>query len=153
MNYAVTHLLIIYKLFSQQCPPCRSFTPQLDHFYTQLKGEDLNAMEIVFISSDDDENSFNSYYNSMPWVALPFAKIDVNKRLATKYGVRGIPTLVILNGNTGDVIDLQGRTTVFQADGCNCLCFARPPVSAMQIASNKWGVVKGETANDISDRG
>ena len=32
--------------------------------------------EIVFISSDRDEKSFKEYYETMPWLALPFSYRD-----------------------------------------------------------------------------
>merc|ERR1712022_17660 len=52
------------------CPPCRGFTPKLAEAYTQhLKAKNL---EVVFVSSDQDAGAFRSYYNSMPWLALPF---------------------------------------------------------------------------------
>ena len=30
-------------------------------------------MEMVFVSSDRDQESFDDYYKDMPWHALPFA--------------------------------------------------------------------------------
>lgn len=64
------------------CPPCRGFTPKLAGWYdADLKGKD---MEIVFVSSDKDEEAFSSYYGEQPWVALPYAnraaKDALNKR-------------------------------------------------------------------------
>ena len=29
-------------------------------------------IEIVFVSSDRDDNSYNEYYAKMPWLALPY---------------------------------------------------------------------------------
>ncbi len=52
------------------CPPCRGFTPVLADFYTQHQ-KDLN-LEIVFVSSDRDENDFNNYYKDMPWLCLKY---------------------------------------------------------------------------------
>lgn len=55
------------------CPPCQAFTPTLANFYnssTVQKGEKL--LEIVFISSDKNEDQFDEYYNRMPWLALPY---------------------------------------------------------------------------------
>ena len=54
------------------CPPCRSFTPQLAKFYTDFKKEHPSDFEIVFISCDNDEDSFKSYFKEMPWLSLPF---------------------------------------------------------------------------------
>lgn len=57
------------------CPPCRAFTPQLAQWYSKFKqGPNGSKFEIVFVSSDKDEKSFQEYYNDMPWLALPFAQ-------------------------------------------------------------------------------
>ena len=51
------------------CPPCRAFTPKLVSWYEKVKGKGL---EIIFVSCDRDENGFNEYYGSMPWLAMPY---------------------------------------------------------------------------------
>ena len=60
------------------CPPCRGFTPKLAEWYTELKKGPLNdKFEIVFVSSDRDEKSFDDYFDSMPWLALPYSERDL----------------------------------------------------------------------------
>lgn len=55
------------------CPPCRAFTPQLATWYKNFKeGPNGDKFEIVFVSSDRDEGSFQEYYKEMPWLALPY---------------------------------------------------------------------------------
>lgn len=44
--------------------------------YSKLK-ENNQSIEIIFISSDRDDSSFQEYFNEMPWHALPFAKRDL----------------------------------------------------------------------------
>eukprot|EP01041_Mallomonas_annulata_P013405 gene13405-28428_t len=92
------------------CPPCRGFTPQLAKFYDNFKskGKDL---EIIFVSSDRDEAQFNEYYSSMPWLALPYSARDKKATLSSQYGVKGIPTLIILNKD-GSLITDSGRSRV-----------------------------------------
>mmetsp|Transcript_33723 Transcript_33723/g.24757 ORF Transcript_33723/g.24757 Transcript_33723/m.24757 type:complete len:150 (-) Transcript_33723:53-502(-) len=100
------------------CPPCRAFTPVLGEIYDQIKetvGE--NELEIVFVSSDSDEGSFAEYYSHMPWLALPFSDRSAAQELGRKYGVRGIPSLIILNGQSGVVVDRDGRSTISSARG------------------------------------
>ncbi len=53
--------------------PCRAFTPQLAEQYNNLKDK---PFEIVFISSDRDEQAFHEYHGSMPWLAVPFSDRD-----------------------------------------------------------------------------
>ena len=62
------------------------------------------------MSSDRSEEDMVSYFNGMPWLALPFD--DPRKQeLKTKFGVTGIPKLVILN-EAGDLITADGRGDV-----------------------------------------
>jgi len=93
------------------CGPCRHFTPQLSKIYSEIKAAG-HGMEIVFVSSDSDQASFESYHKEMPWLALPFEDRDLQKRLSVKYGIRGIPSLVLLDGNSGAVISQNGRELV-----------------------------------------
>ena len=59
------------------CPPCRSFTPILASWYNKLTSSVLNGkLEIVFLSSDQSEEEFDSYYSEMPWAALPYSDRD-----------------------------------------------------------------------------
>ncbi|KAH7524247.1 hypothetical protein FEM48_Zijuj06G0099100 [Ziziphus jujuba var. spinosa] len=76
------------------CRPCKTFTPQLIQLYEALRvrGKEL---EIIFISFDKDDNKFQEYFKSMPWLAVPF-DINLHKRLSDKYGVDRIPSLVPL---------------------------------------------------------
>jgi len=91
------------------CPPCRGFTPKLAEAYTQqLKAKNL---EVVFVSSDQDAGAFRSYYNSMPWLALPFDARKAKQELAQQFSVTGIPKLVILDG-AGKLVTADGRGKV-----------------------------------------
>jgi len=91
------------------CPPCRGFTPELAKMYKETFSG--LGMEIVFASSDKNEEAFNSYFGEMPWVALPFEKRDVKEALSKKYKVQGIPSLVVL-GPDGKTITTEGRKAV-----------------------------------------
>mmetsp|Transcript_9655 Transcript_9655/g.16099 ORF Transcript_9655/g.16099 Transcript_9655/m.16099 type:complete len:150 (+) Transcript_9655:64-513(+) len=99
------------------CPPCRAFTPMLAEFYEQLSEEDPSSLQIVFVSSDRDEASFNEYYGTMPWVALPLSNSSAKQSLASKFGVRGIPYLVVLDSSDGSVKDQDARSTVVSVQG------------------------------------
>jgi len=97
------------------CPPCRGFTPVLGKKYQALK-EAGKSIEIIFVSSDRDQSAFDGYYGSQPWLALPFAERTLKNTLSSDYGVRGIPTLVLLDGKTGDVITTEGRGAVSRSN-------------------------------------
>mmetsp|Transcript_42188 Transcript_42188/g.83047 ORF Transcript_42188/g.83047 Transcript_42188/m.83047 type:complete len:446 (+) Transcript_42188:69-1406(+) len=93
------------------CPPCRKFTPVLSAAYSGLKASG-KEFEVVFVSSDRDEESFNGYFGKMPWLALPFEKRDLKATLSKKYKVKGIPTLVLLDASTGAIISTDGIETI-----------------------------------------
>jgi nucleoredoxin len=90
------------------------FTPELSKFYQNTKAAG-KPFEIVFISSDSDENAFDGYYGEHPWVALPYAERDKKAQLSAKYKVRGIPTLVLLD-ESGATITQDGRHVAMSGD-------------------------------------
>ncbi|PON31214.1 DnaJ-like [Trema orientale] len=93
------------------CGPCRRFTPKLVEVYNEVasKGE----FEVVFVSSDRDDESFNGYFSKMPWLAIPFTDSDTIKRLKELFKVRGIPNLVIIDSN-GKVATQDGTSIVIE---------------------------------------
>merc|ERR1719334_176986 len=95
------------------CPPCRGFTPKLADFYKAVKKSKPDNFEIVFVSSDRNKDSFNEYFGEMPWLALDFDKRDVKESVGGVFDVRGIPTLVFLDGE-GNVITKDGRSKVME---------------------------------------
>ena len=81
-----------------------------------MKEEGKEGLEIIFVSSDSDQHSFDEYYGSMPWTAVPYKSSSTIQALGQRYGVRGIPTFIVLNA-AGEKIDVDGRTTVAAARG------------------------------------
>eukprot|EP00116_Pleurobrachia_bachei_P016823 sb/3477085/ len=70
---------------AQWCPPCRGFTPELAKLYGKLSDK---PFEIVFVSSDKADAAFNEYYETMPWLALPYADRDRKAALSAKFKVK-----------------------------------------------------------------
>ena len=93
------------------CPPCRAFTPELVKFHKMVVTEG-KPFEIVFVSSDRDKSSMYDYMDEMdmPWLALPFGD-DHKATLSQKYGVSGIPKLVIVDED-GELVTKNGRGDV-----------------------------------------
>merc|ERR1711988_481776 len=112
------HVMIYFS--AHWCPPCRGFTPVLAEKFA--KTAEANSIAVVFVSSDRDQPAFDEYFSEMPWHALPFSERDLKQKLGEKYGVRGIPTLVVLD-NEGNLVTKEGRAEVDKY-------FASDPVAA-----------------------
>jgi nucleoredoxin len=100
------------------CGPCRQFTPELVSFYqrmNQRRGQ-KDQFEIVWVSRCRDVDSYGKFFAHMGgWVALPPEEAMGNRGtiLSTKFKVKGIPTLVLLD-DLGEVITLDGRNKIPQ---------------------------------------
>ena len=81
------HVMLYFS--AHWCPPCKQYTPELAKAYAASTKQAETA--IVFVSSDRDQKSFDSYYAEMPFYALPFAARDEAASLGEKYGVKGQP--------------------------------------------------------------
>merc|ERR1712078_223849 len=79
----------------------------------QWYAKDLKSkgLEVVFVSSDRDEDQFKDYFKEMPWLALDFEDRKRKAQLSSMFGVRGIPALVIIDKD-GSVITTEGRSAV-----------------------------------------
>jgi len=82
---------------------------------------------VLFASSDQDSAAFTSYFGSMPWKAFPFSDQRI-EQLSKKFKVRGIPTLVLLDGQ-GKVISDKGRALV--SDSPQDFPWAPKPLAAI----------------------
>ncbi|XP_012287386.1 nucleoredoxin [Orussus abietinus] len=94
------------------CPPCKMFTPQLIDTYQRIRERGHN-FEVIFVSSDRSEESYNIYTESMPWLRIPFAQEERRQRLARALDVQAIPTLVILDPKD-NIITLEGRAELLE---------------------------------------
>lgn len=92
------------------CPPCRQFTPVFAETYAKLVGAG-KPFQVVFVSSDRDEPSFDEYRGEMPWLAMPYAQHTSKETLSKKFKVNGIPSLVVVDEH-GEVITSDGRNAV-----------------------------------------
>lgn len=100
---------ILLYFSAHWCPPCRAFLPKLIDAHHKIKAKD-NAFEVVFISSDKDQASFDEFFAGMPWLALPFG--DSRKAfLSRKFKVSGIPMLVAI-GSSGRTVTREARNLV-----------------------------------------
>ncbi|EEF52780.1 probable nucleoredoxin 2 isoform X4 [Ricinus communis] len=99
---------------AQWCRPGMKFTPKLISIYHKIKQmlreRESEDFEIVFVSTDRDQEGFDSYFNTMPWLALPFGDPTI-KTLTKYFDVQGIPCLIIIGPN-GKTITKNGRNLI-----------------------------------------
>lgn len=105
------------------CAPCRAFTPRLSDFvakYRETKVDDpanpKPAFDVIFVSSDDNAEQFDKYHQeemNFPAVTFNFERgNDLRQTLAKAFDVQSLPTLIIVDVETGRVIDRRGRDTI-----------------------------------------
>lgn len=111
------------------CPPCRAFTPQLAEIYTLIRKKEPN-FEIIFVSSDRSAESYRAYVETMPWISVPFQQTAVRAELAQLYGIRGIPTLLLLDSN-GHIITMDARTEVAEDPSAQYFPWKPRPVNIL----------------------
>lgn len=109
---ALEHKAIIGIYFSAQwCPACGTFTPMLVDFANSMS-QAARSFEVVLVSSDHGSQEMYAFMRDykMPWLAVPH---DGERALALtkRYGVRFIPTLVVID-QLGRTITLTGREDV-----------------------------------------
>ncbi|XP_076307185.1 nucleoredoxin-like protein 2 [Tachypleus tridentatus] len=112
ISEALTDKEVIGFYFSAHwCPPCRGFTPILADFYNELKDKGA-SFEIIFVSSDRSPDDMFQYMKEShgDWLALSHGS-EVASKLKKKYGVQGIPTLVVVKKD-GILITKDGRNDV-----------------------------------------
>ncbi|CAF1163296.1 unnamed protein product [Rotaria sordida] len=89
------------------CPPCRRFTPELVEIYKRAQ-TNSHPFHIIFISCDEDQESFNSYRSEMPWPAAPMNSGAVP---AEYFQFSGIPSLIVVSSN-GTILSRRGHEDV-----------------------------------------
>ena len=104
----------LFVFFLSRCPPCRGFTPILIDFYKAYANE--KNFEILFISSDRDQKAFDDYIKDMPWLALSYSERKKKEELGKRFQISGIPTLVLLDGDTGEVLCKDARDRIQHKD-------------------------------------
>lgn len=110
-NDHLANKTVLVYFSAHWCPPCRGFTPALATFYNTMQSKGQVPFEIVFASSDRDQASFDEYYSEMPFASIPFENRQAKEKLSAKFGVSGIPMLVVLDTD-GSVMSKKGRNLV-----------------------------------------
>mmetsp|Transcript_129341 Transcript_129341/g.241959 ORF Transcript_129341/g.241959 Transcript_129341/m.241959 type:complete len:372 (+) Transcript_129341:2-1117(+) len=101
--------VVLLYFSAHWCGPCRQFTPALRSFYETVKAEGGN-IEIVFVSSDFNEEQFEGYFQGEhgDWLAVAYGSQE-HEMLNEYYQVEGIPTLIVVDSNGFAVVpDARG---------------------------------------------
>ncbi|KAK8961852.1 putative nucleoredoxin 2 [Platanthera guangdongensis] len=100
---------------------CEKFTPLLAKAYRHLK-EQGAKFEVVFVSCDENQSSFQQFHGTMPWAAVPFADLLLKKRLNRSFSVEAIPSLIILSP-TGELLHSDGGVDLIYRYGSRAFPF------------------------------
>ena len=102
---------LIFLYFSASwCPPCRKFTPKLIDFYNLSKSSQKD-LEIILVGLDEIQEAHSEYFSKMPWLALPFSEKSLRETLTSKYSIRTIPTLLMVD-HSGELLYNECRYRV-----------------------------------------
>lgn len=92
---------------------CSEFAKSLTEMYLKLK-ENGENFEVILVSLDDEESSYEQGFADMPWLAIPF-KDKICDKLVRYFELDSIPTLVVigsdgktLNSNVAELIEEHG---------------------------------------------
>ena len=96
------------------CPPCKMFTPQLRDFYNTVN-KNGKRLEVVWVSSDEDFEEFEDYFEEMPWLAVEFEPEDDSidrDEISEQFGVAAIPHLILLNKDGSEKKQINPKNDV-----------------------------------------
>ena len=98
------------------CPPCRTFTPVLGQVYEKINAS-KKQMEIVYVTFDRDEDEFNEYFQTMPFLAIPWADEERRDKIDERFEIEGIPLLIVMDRFTNVLVaDARNDVTRYGAE-------------------------------------
>ncbi|KAJ4960242.1 hypothetical protein NE237_020152 [Protea cynaroides] len=106
------------------CGACVASMPKLIKSYHEIKAKD-DSFEVIFISWDNDQASFDEFFSEMPWLALPFGD-ERTKLISHSFEVSCIPTAIVI-GPTGKNIIKNARAPL-----------RLPGAGAYPITEERW---------------
>lgn len=118
------------------CPPARNFTKQLVESYTELVTILNQPFEVIFISTDRDQDEFICSLSTMPWPAIPYED-KTRQDLKRIFDIKGIPTLILI-GPDGKTISNNGRA-VISMYGAMAFPFTEPRIAGIEASLRKEG--------------
>lgn len=129
--------------------PCQEFLPKLVKAYQEIKAKDEEAFEVIFISSDHDQSSFDDFFSGMPWLALPFG--DQNRKFLLqrfRIAIGGIPAAIAI-GPCGLTVNTQVRQLI-ETHGSSAYPFTKEHVKKLQVQPEKGGDDELHTEHELA---
>ncbi|MAT65258.1 MAG: thioredoxin [Gammaproteobacteria bacterium] len=109
--------VVMVNFWATWCPPCREEMPSMEAVYQGLKGEGFQVLAVNQWESPDQVFPYMGQLDVYPSFPVLF---DRDSSVAEAYGVKGLPTTVL--------IDPQGRVVYRAVGGRN---FNHPEVQAL----------------------
>lgn len=69
------------------------------------------VFEVVFVSIDGNQAAFDRNYKEMPWLAIPYKDESRISALKQRYGINGIPTMVLVD-DQGNLVTYEARKDI-----------------------------------------
>jgi len=146
------HVALVFS--GSWCPWCRAFEPMLEDMYKKVKDNDPNDTEVVYVSVDADSAAFDAATRGKPWPAMPYDTAQgngtppigfVRKKireesgkpmgtLQAKYDLGSVPSIVVLDGRTGNLISKDVRQELGNNPEDGCAWKASAPESWLEVA-------------------
>ena len=97
-------------------------TSKLVPIYEQITASKGGDFEVVFVSFDKNEEDFNAYFATMPWLAIPFSDAEDTWRRILVFSVISSAYLIII-GPDGKVQTEKGVDLVLFGYGADAYPF------------------------------
>lgn len=98
--------VVLVDFWATWCGPCRREMPHVRQLYEKLKDQ---GFDVVGVNLDEDLDAVAEYLKQtpLPWTTLAG---EETRGLAEKYGVRGIPLLILVD-QQGDVVTVAHQVS------------------------------------------
>ncbi|EFJ06712.1 hypothetical protein SELMODRAFT_134976, partial [Selaginella moellendorffii] len=118
-------------------PTARAFVDKhLIPLYEQIRARHgKRSIEIIFVSDDLNYIEFMEFFQTMPWLALPFQDRRTELILSTKLNVQSIPAFAIFDGD-GKLLFREGRSVILR-HGLRAYPFTPHHVSKLDVIQRK----------------
>ncbi len=92
--------IVILDFWATWCNPCRKSMPVMHRFYEKLKSDD--CLKIIAVNLGENRRKVENFLSkySMPYMIV----LDQQRQIGTQFGVRAIPTIIIIDEN-GKIIE------------------------------------------------